>query len=100
PVAPSSGEVHVFAASGPVAPERLARGLSHVRRRFGEPSLAANLERRSGYFAGDDRERLASFDASLREDRSRLLWAARGGYGATRLLGRLDPAILGRNPKL
>lgn len=71
-----------------------------MRRRFGEPSLGRNLEQRSGYFAGDDPERIASFDAALREDRSRVLWAARGGYGATRLLGRLDPELLRRAPKL
>ena len=34
------------------------------------------------------------------DDRSQLLWAARGGYGATRLLARLDPARLRTRPKL
>lgn len=100
PVAPGPGEVHVIASSGPVSPERLGRGLAHVRRRFGEPTLAPNLERRAGYFAGDDAERLASLTAALADPRARLLWAARGGYGATRLLGRLDPARLRDSPKL
>ncbi len=90
----------MFASSGPVHPDRLRRGLAHVRRRFGEPHLAANLERRSGYFAGDDGERLAALDHALRDDRAQLLWAARGGYGAARLLGRLDPELLRRAPKL
>jgi muramoyltetrapeptide carboxypeptidase len=70
-----------------------------VRRRFGEPRLATNLGRRSGYFAGDDRERLACLDAALRDDHAQVIWAARGGYGATRLLARLDPTLLER-PKL
>jgi muramoyltetrapeptide carboxypeptidase len=90
----------VIASSGPVDPERLRRGLAHVRRRFGEPTQAANLEQRRGYFAGDDDERLAAFDAALRDEDALVLWAARGGYGATRLLARLDPALLRARPKL
>jgi muramoyltetrapeptide carboxypeptidase len=94
------GTVHVIASSGPVDPTRLRRGVAHLRRRFGEPSQAANLERRVGYFAGEDHERLAALDAALRDDRAAVLWAARGGYGVTRLLGRLDGAVLRRAPKL
>jgi muramoyltetrapeptide carboxypeptidase len=100
PPAPGPGQVHVIASSGPVPPDRLRRGLAHVRRRFGEPTLAPNLERRSGYFAGDDAERLAALTAAIADPSARVLWAARGGYGATRLLGRLDPARLRANPKL
>ncbi|KIG13750.1 Muramoyltetrapeptide carboxypeptidase [Enhygromyxa salina] len=88
-----------MAPSGPVNSERVRRGLAHVRRRYGEPRLAANLERRAGYFAGDDAERLASLELALRDEQAHVIWAARGGFGATRLLGRLDPALLER-PKL
>lgn len=90
----------MIASSGPVQPERLGRGLAHVRRRFGEPTLAPNLERRCGYFAGDDAERLAALAAALADPQARVIWAARGGYGATRLLGRLDPARLRDEPKV
>lgn len=96
---PGPGRVHVVAPSGPVNAERVRRGLAHVRRQFGEPRLATNLERRVGYFAGDDGERIAGFDQALRDDQAQVIWAARGGYGATRLLARLDPALLER-PKL
>jgi muramoyltetrapeptide carboxypeptidase len=92
--------VHVVAGSGPIAAERLLRGLAHVRSRVGEATSAANLDQRVGYFAGDDRQRLAALDAAMRDDRARVLWAARGGYGATRLLSRLDPGPLRANPKL
>ena len=72
PAAPVPGQVHVIASSGPVPPDRLRRGLAHVRRRFGEPTLAPNLERRAGYFAGDDAERVLI----LRETAK--LWEERG----------------------
>jgi muramoyltetrapeptide carboxypeptidase len=91
--------VHVVAPSGPVPADRLARGLAHVRRRFGEPTVAANVEQRTGYFAGDDATRLRALDAALRDPEAELIWAARGGYGATRLLARLDPELLRTRPK-
>ena len=95
-----SGWVHVIAPSGPVDLDRTRRGLPHLWRRFGEPSLAANLEHREGYFAGDDAARLAAIDAAMRDDQVGIIWAARGGYGASRLLGRLDPGLLRARAKL
>jgi muramoyltetrapeptide carboxypeptidase len=96
----TSGWVHVIAPSGPVDLDRLRRGIPHLRRRFGAPSLAANIEQRTGYFAGDDGERLAALELALRDDRAGVVWAARGGYGAARLLGRLDPGSLRERAKL
>jgi muramoyltetrapeptide carboxypeptidase len=98
--ATGSGWIHVIAPSGPVDLDRARRGLAHLRQRFGAPSLAANLERRSGYFAGDDGERLAALELALRDERAGVIWAARGGYGITRLLGRLDPELLRAHAKL
>lgn len=84
--------VHVFAASGPVDPARLERGLSSMRTLgVGSVSLAPNLPHRDGYFAGDDASRLRSLLAGI-EANVDVLWSARGGYGATRLLNRLDSA--------
>lgn len=98
--ATASGWVHVIAPSGPVDLDRTRRGLAHLRQRFGAPSLAANLERRAGYLAGDDGERLASLELALRDERAGVIWAARGGYGITRLLARLDPELLRARGKL
>ncbi|EDM80161.1 hypothetical protein PPSIR1_35962 [Plesiocystis pacifica SIR-1] len=92
--------IHVVAGSGPVKADRLARGLAHIRRRCGEPTQAPNLATRTGYFAGDDATRLATLDAAFRDAQARVVWAARGGYGLTRLLRRLDPAPLRERPKL
>jgi muramoyltetrapeptide carboxypeptidase len=98
--ATASGWVHVIAPSGPVDLDRTRRGLAHLRQRFGAPSLATNLERRAGYFAGDDGERLAALGLALRDERAGVIWAARGGYGVTRLLARLDPELLRTRAKL
>jgi muramoyltetrapeptide carboxypeptidase len=80
--------IGVVALSGPIDPERLEVGLAALRS-WGHPvELAANLDRRAGYLAGSDDERLEGL-AGLLDRGVRCLIGARGGFGVTRLLGRL-----------
>lgn len=93
--------VHIIAPSGPVPADRLEVGLAALRDHVpGEISLAPNLTTRVGYFAGDDRARLAALQAALADPEIDALVCARGGYGLTRLLPYLDPARLAAAPKL
>jgi muramoyltetrapeptide carboxypeptidase len=97
----AAGRIHVVAPSGPAAPERLDLGLRVLRRTSGcELHVPAAVSARDGYFAGSDEVRLAALAAALTDDASQVIFAARGGYGATRLLPRLDPEPLRRAPKL
>lgn len=78
----------VVALSGPVNGARLESGLETLRK-WGHPvRMASNLNRGDGYLAGTDDERLAGIFEML-EGGARLLIAARGGYGAARLLPRI-----------
>jgi len=80
--------IGVVALSGPVETDRLEAGLAALRS-WGHPVCEApNLRTRSGYLAGDDEARLGGLEAVL-DAGSRILVAARGGYGSTRLLERL-----------
>jgi muramoyltetrapeptide carboxypeptidase len=93
--------VHVVAPSGPVPADRLGTGLAVLRDLVpGEISLAPNLTMRAGYFAGDDRARLAALQVALADPTIDAVVCARGGYGLTRLLPLLDPARLAAAPKL
>lgn len=93
--------VHIVAPSGPVPEDRLSAGLEALQRLFvGEISLAPNIAARAGYFAGDDRSRLAALQAALADPTIDAVICARGGYGLTRLIGQLDPTRLAAAPKL
>ncbi len=96
----ADGSVHVVAPSGPVELERLQSGVAHLRRHYGAPTLASNLELREGYFAGHDALRLQTLATALSDEQARVVWAARGGYGLTRVLERLDPEPLRERAKL
>ncbi len=90
--------IGVFAASGPVDPERLARGCALLASWGHELVVQPQVERRLGYLAGTDEERL---DALVEGSRGvDLAMAARGGYGLHRILrqipwDRLEAPVLG-----
>jgi muramoyltetrapeptide carboxypeptidase len=56
------------------------------------------------YFAGTDENRAQSLLRLLRDPSVGTIWCARGGYGATRILKKLDaagaPKLMARDPKL
>jgi len=58
------------------------------------------LSRRRGFLAGEDCERAEELRVLFEDAQVRAIFAARGGYGAMRILNRLDPAVIRRNPKL
>ena len=81
--------IGVVALSGPVDFEKLDAGLE-VLRGWGHPVIeASNLHSVAHYLAGADEERLAGF-AEVVASGARVIIAARGGYGAARLLDRID----------
>ncbi|MCH9680283.1 MAG: LD-carboxypeptidase [Deltaproteobacteria bacterium] len=95
------GRIHVVAPSGPVPAERFDRGLRVLRRHLdADLQLAENIHEQDGYFAGRDALRLQSLHTAFADPDARVVISARGGYGATRLLGALDPSRLQEHPKL
>lgn len=98
PVRPG-GCIGVVAPAGPVVPERLEAGLARLhswgyRTRVGEHVLD-----RRGYLAGDDAARAADFNRIWADPEVDAVICARGGYGAMRILERVDWAMVRATPK-
>ena len=97
--------LHLVAPSGPVDVQRFEKGrarLVHSLERAGlAPQLrpAASLFARRGYFAGEDRARISDLRAAFGDPEPGVVWAARGGYGLTRILAQLDPKLFARARK-
>jgi muramoyltetrapeptide carboxypeptidase len=92
--------VRVIAPSGPFDPARLEEGLDVLRERFGlEPRVRADASSRRRYLAGDDARRGDEWLEAASDPEARAIWAARGGYGAMRLLPRAEPARLLHPPR-
>jgi muramoyltetrapeptide carboxypeptidase len=91
--------VRVIAPAG-LPDARLARGIQ-ILQSFGlvvEPG--AHLYDRYGYLAGTDEARLADLNAAFRDPGVRGVFAARGGYGAQRIIDGLDLAAVRRDPRV
>lgn len=78
-----------MAPSSPFDVEAFERGVARLRERY-DVRYGEDLLSRKGYLAGDDARRAAELDTALADPEISAIVAARGGYGATRLLDRLD----------
>lgn len=91
--------VQVVAPSGPFDRGRLDRGVAVLEARGYRVRFREDLFAVHRYLAGDDARRLAELQAAFDDPEVAAVWAARGGYGAMRLLPHLDLAALRARPK-
>ncbi|MCU0663146.1 MAG: LD-carboxypeptidase [Myxococcota bacterium] len=91
-------KIAVVAPAGPVDEESLEKGIGLLSQRF-EVVRGSALLRRAGFLAGTDDERLGDLAQALADPSIKGVIAARGGYGTTRLLDRLERLGLPACPK-
>lgn len=87
---PEPATIGVCAPSGRVDEASVARGVSYLEDLGHRVVLAGQTSTAWRYFAGTDEERLAGFHALVEDPSVDLVMAARGGYGLSRLLHRID----------
>ena len=94
--------VGVASLSGPADPFDLARGSAALEAMGYRVRLAANVGRRDSVLglAGSEEERLDGYRSLLVDPGVAAILFARGGYGATPLLPRLDPGEMAAHPKI
>lgn len=90
----------VTPASAPPDPKSIDRFVKAVERLGFKPKLAAHARRRWGFLAGSDRDRADDLMKMFTDRRVKAIFCARGGYGAARLLSRLDYETIRRRPKI
>lgn len=90
--------VAVVAPSSPFAMEEFWRGLAWVRDRYRVRATAGVLAR-NAYLAGDDDRRSRELARAMIDGEVKAILAARGGYGATRILETLPWDAFAASPK-
>jgi muramoyltetrapeptide carboxypeptidase len=91
--------VALIAPSSPPSDEKLANAISNLTMLGLRIVEGKNLRSRLGYLAGDDDARLADLHWAFRDPAIDVVWCVRGGYGAARLLPRIDYQLIRQNPK-
>jgi muramoyltetrapeptide carboxypeptidase len=99
PALGAGARVALVAPAGPLSAEDLARAEANAGRFGWTPVVGAHALARADYFAGSDGDRLADLNAALADPRVDGIWCLRGGYGAMRILDRIDYAALARRPR-
>lgn len=89
----------VVAPSGPFDRERFEAGVEWLRQRY-EVRFDEAIFTRQGYLAGDDERRLNELFEALVTPSVDAVLCARGGYGSTRLLPKLDHVTVANANKL
>ncbi len=98
PLLPRGAPVAVVAPCHVHDPARLERGLALARDHGANLDVFPDLLRPFRYLASSDEQRLGQLVEALASEEHAAVWIARGGSGLTRLLPRLDPALLRSKP--
>lgn len=85
--------LRLVAPSGPFDKEAFDRGVQFLKARY-EVRFDDRIFAQQGYLAGDDDRRHHELVEALNDTDADAIVAARGGYGSTRLLERLDTSLV------
>ncbi len=96
----TNSRIVALAISSPSELERIETAKKNLQSRGLRVTLASNLDHHHrGYLAGSDEERVEELNRYLRSDDIDAFFFARGGYGAMRILDRIDYDAIRRNPR-
>jgi muramoyltetrapeptide carboxypeptidase len=92
--------IGVIAPASGVSEETFERGLQNLADLGFQTKVGKNARGRNGFLSGTDQERLDDLHWAFRDKEIKAVWSIRGGYGASRLLPRIDYRLIRRNPKI
>lgn len=92
--------IGVIAPSSPFDREKFDRGIALIRGMGYRPVYPDTIFAARGYLAGPDPLRAEMLNACFADPGIRAVWCARGGYGAFRILPRIDYDRIRSNPKI
>ncbi len=93
--------IGLIAPAGVIREEgAIQRAAAETERMGFRVKLGRSVHGHYGYLAGDDASRAADINDMFRDDTVDAIICLRGGYGAMRLLDRIDYDLIRRNPKI
>lgn len=94
-------KIAVIAPSGPPVKERIQPALEFFKSLGLVPVMAENIgSELYGYLCGSDEIRAAQINLMFKDEKIRGIFAIRGGYGAARILDKIDYKMVSKNPKI
>jgi muramoyltetrapeptide carboxypeptidase len=87
-------------ASAPDESTRVQRGVQYLESLGYRVKVGANIGKNHGYLAGTDEERVNDIHSMFKDKNVKAIFTLRGGYGAFRLLDKIDYKTIRNNPKI
>ena len=87
-------------ASSPDESTRVERGVKYLESLGYQVKVGANIGKNHGYLAGTDQERVDDLHTMFKDKNVKAIFTLRGGYGAFRLLDKIDYRLIRNNPKI
>lgn len=87
-------------ASSPDEYLRVERGVKYLESLGYRVTVGKNVGKNHGYLAGTDEERVDDLHSMFKDKNVKAIFTVRGGYGAFRLLDKIDYRIIKNNPKI
>jgi muramoyltetrapeptide carboxypeptidase len=92
--------VGLVCPAGAMPVERISECLRVLNEEWGFLTKTGNtIGRQFNYFSGTDEERLTDFQQMLDDDEVKAILCARGGYGMTRIIDKINFRKFKKNPK-
>lgn len=91
--------VALIAPSSPPSEEKLVKAISNLESLGFNIKEGKSLRSQYGYLAGTDEARLSDLHWAFEDDSVDAVWCVRGGYGASRLLPKIDYRLIRKHPK-
>jgi muramoyltetrapeptide carboxypeptidase len=93
--------IGVISPASPIAdPSAIQSGVRYLESLGYRTLVGKHAEKKDGYLAGTDKERLTDLHAMFRNRRVKAIFCVRGGYGTPRLLHSLNYDLIRRHPKI
>jgi muramoyltetrapeptide carboxypeptidase len=80
--------------------DKLEKGVEYFEKLGFSVEVGPNIQKVKGYLAGTDRERVNDIHKMFLNKKVKMIICLRGGYGAGRLLDKINYDIIKRNPKI
>jgi len=87
-------------ASTPTDPLKIEQGIKYLEGLGYRVEVGKNVGKEKGYLAGGDSERLEDLHSMFGSKNVKAIFCVRGGYGAGRLLDKINYSIIQKNPKI
>ena len=95
----SAEYIGIVSPAGSVNKEKIEAAITFLESHDYKVKLGASVFAEEGYLAGTDQQRADDINAMFADEDVKMILCTRGGYGAARILGLLDYAMIARNPK-